>query len=168
MPTPTDERSAAARMCRDDLPGHLEVLISDALAALQQEAKTLVDHYWAQTVQDNAAHVHDRSDLGVRARPYGDRQTSIQWFCQQVIPATHPQTGRRRVFSHYLRKGRGYRYPPQVLAAAAPAWQVEMVLDYEAWFAVLRRRHRALVALRRTVRQLAFVWATAAETKDVL
>jgi len=149
-----------------DLPDRLNDLISAALAALYDEAQTLVDRYWAQAAQDNAARTpHDRSYLGARARCYADQQTSIQWFRQQVISAADPQTGRRRVFSRYLPKGHGPCYPKHTLAAAAPAWQMETVLGYEAQFARLRRRQAVLVALRRGARQLAAVWA-ATEADD--
>ena len=131
----------------------LIALLETRLEQLVQEARVLVDDYWAQHLEASSDRpASDRGYIRVRCRLHHNTLL-IEWFRQQYTRTINPQTGRRYVFSDHFRKGRGCHYREEVFRHSARSWELPLILEYESHFAELRRRAAALVRLRQQIRR---------------
>jgi hypothetical protein len=129
-------------------------LVDQRLAALVQQARQLTDSVWATHLQENRH--RPRSAWGrvlVRARLHHGT-IAIEWFIQRTSRAIDATSGRRRVFSEHLRKGRGYRYPLSAFKPYARDWELPLIETCEERFAELRRQGALWVKVRALVRRL--------------
>ncbi len=129
-------------------------LVDLCLADLVQQARQLTDSVWATHLQENRH--RPRSAWGrvlVRARLHHGN-IAIEWFIQRTSRAIDATSGRRRVFSEHLRKGRGYRYPLSAFKPYARDWELPLIETCEARFAELRRQGALWVKVRALARRL--------------
>ena len=141
---PDDERQLGHRLLE---------LLDERTRQLQQLARTLVDEYWLTHTQESIKRSgKDRGYTVPRCRLLKGT-LHIEWFRQRTAKTLNPQTQQRYVFSDYLPKGRECRYPDAVFQRVARDWELPLIQDYEARFADLRRRARALSQLRVQVRR---------------
>ena len=129
-------------------------LVDQRLADLVQQARQLTDSVWATHLQENRH--RPRSAWGrvlVRARLHHGN-IAIEWFIQRTSRAIDETSGRRRVFSEHLRKGRGYRYPLSAFKPYARDWELPLIETCEERFAELRRQGALWVKVRALVRRL--------------
>lgn len=129
-------------------------LVDQRLADLVQQARQLTDSVWATHLQENRH--RPRSAWGrvlVRARLHHGN-IAIEWFIQRTSWAIDATSGRRRVFSEHLRKGRGYRYPLSAFKPYARDWELPLIEACEERFAELRRQGALWVKVRALVRRL--------------
>lgn len=114
--------------------------IGEARVSLHQEARVAVDDYWAHHYKGNGdLDVWERSKLGVRVRTSKEGDFYIQWYWNKWIK---DKAGKRRPLSQYIRKGKGFAYPESVLRKLAKEWELDLVLDLERDFAVIRQKVR--------------------------
>ena len=138
---------------KQDLQGLLESLVAHR-EELNEWAEQVVSDFWDEHYALNA-HVQDPRELarlGARCRV---RQGSLEitWFRMRWQKQTG---GKSRVYSTYLRKGRGNKYSANMLSKGTTAAEWEIVSRYEEKFATLRRQHKtiqqAVTALREAVK----------------
>jgi hypothetical protein len=129
-------------------------LVDQRLADLVQQARQLTDSVWATHLQENRH--RPRSAWGrvlVRARLHHGN-IAIEWFIQRTSRAIDATSGRRRVFSEHLRKGRSYRYPLSAFKPYARDWELPLIEACEERFAELRRQGALWVKVRALARRL--------------
>lgn len=128
-------------------------MIDAQIQKLAADAKLLTDAYWHQKVKDMEKwRGKEKSVLGCRRR-LQNGYLSIDWFKDNwtIRPESAPTDkgkARWKVYSRYLKRGRGFRYSDKTLLAHAKEWEKERILSYEDDFAKIREAYAALSKAR--------------------
>lgn len=132
-----------------DLEELVEVM-SWQILPLRQQARNLLDAYWAEHVAENKKRPYsEKSIMGCRMRTKGD-SIYLEWFTNRWIKQAD---GTSKPFSTYLKRGKNMAHSPATLLRNAREWEVELILSTEAGFALVRRQNHFLSLARQNVRE---------------
>lgn len=124
-------------------------LIDIELRSIVVEASRESDIYWATTVasRDDYKGWESFCRIGTRV-VFKDGTFSAEWFKNRYVTQDE---GPKKVYSTYLRKGKGFAYPAYSFTRE-PGWVREQVRITDAKYARLRERAAALTTMRRALR----------------
>jgi hypothetical protein len=126
-------------------------LIDHELLVAAVDARKQADSYWE--ANESAREEGDPDNLsfvGTRVRIING-SLQLEWFRNR----TRPELGQgkpKKVFSTYLRKGRGHRYN-KALFSKEPEWARVEINNVEDRYELLRKRAALLSSLRKTLRE---------------
>ena len=137
-----DDLQIAADLTEEHFLAWIELKIED----LYQQAKLLVDDYWARLAQGQKQHDKtERGHIGVRIRRREQCLSfSIEWFRIKKIRKDLAD----KAIAIYIRKGRSYRYPLEKMLKNEPDWEAEIIEELETEFSEIRRQVDMLGKIR--------------------
>ena len=126
-------------------------LIDIELHSIVVEASRWSDVYWGTVVasRDDYEGWESLCRIGTRV-VFRNGTFSAEWFRNRYVKGG-VEGASKKVFSTYLRKGKGFAYPAS-LFKSEPLWVQQQVAATEAMYAPLRERAAALTTMRRALR----------------
>lgn len=148
-----------------DLKQHTAEFVQATLSAIDVELRVIAmlgqkraDEYWSMNAdhRERAKKTGDTSQLcylGTRVRIIGNA-VSFEWYRNRTRPADEESNRPLRVFSTYIKKGKGNRYPDSFFARE-PVWAKDLIRETEDAYEPLRKRVVLLTTLRKRLNEYA-------------
>lgn len=145
-----------------DLEQHTAEFVRSTLSAIDVELRVIAmlgqkraDEYWSMNAdhRERAKVSGDKSQLcylGTRVRIVGNA-VSFEWYRNRTRPAQEG-SDRSQVFSTYIKKGKGNRYPDSFFARE-PEWAKKLIRETEDAYEPLRKRVALLTTLRKRLNE---------------
>ena len=137
------------------LEAESRALIHSIRAGLDRELRVIAlegqmnaDAFWERSREEREAE-SDPCYVGTRVRVLRNTVT-FEWFRNRTAPGAG-EGKPRAVYSTYLKKGKGERYPSRYFDRE-PAWAKQEINDTEDRYEQLRKRVAILAAVRKNVR----------------
>lgn len=122
--------------------------IDEEFDKLVLSAKIFVKQYYKDQ-KNFSKKISDRSILGMMVRVING-SFSLEWHVNNFVKINEQW----RVFSKYIRKGKGYEYNISSLTRHAKLWEVDSVANYEKGASHYRKAASLLISAKQSIFQL--------------
>jgi hypothetical protein len=135
---------------------HVGTWAVDMLVALRGEAESVAMQYVCDHMKvKEGKYVRLVPRVRLRREPDAPPGSFVVEWVIRYPALTEAGSAKRKLLSKYIPRGAGDRYTPGALAKHAKDWQLPLVEAAEDYLAPIRRQVRAVIELRRRVREYA-------------